>query len=56
MRRPNLPRLALVVGAALIGFADHSAAQQTVESCGISAKVKLQDVVSGHLQELNGKF
>ena len=41
---------------ALLAGADQSVAQPRVDAQGITAKVKLEEVVSGHLAELNGKF
>lgn len=48
--------LALLLVAALLNVADQSAAQQKPDSKGIAPKIKLEEVVSGHLAELNGKF
>lgn len=58
MGAPAFARLAVAVGAVLlIGVADRSVAQPpTVEARGTSAKMKIQEVIAGHLQELNGKF
>ncbi len=41
---------------ALLGGADHTAAQVKVDARGITSRVRLEEVVSGHLAELNGKF
>jgi len=41
---------------ALVNIADESPAQPRVETRGITARVKLEEVISGHLGELNGKF
>jgi quercetin dioxygenase-like cupin family protein len=41
---------------ALLSGADHSAAQPKVEARGITSKVGIEEVVSGHLAELNGRF
>ena len=49
-------RVAALFFAVLIAIANEAAAQQKVESQGISAKVRLEEVISGHLPELNGKF
>jgi quercetin dioxygenase-like cupin family protein len=50
MKRPILMLFALLqVGECAI-------AQQNVESVGITAALKLEETVSGHLPELNGKF
>jgi quercetin dioxygenase-like cupin family protein len=40
----------------LLTVADHAVAQPKMEATGITAKVKLEEVISGHLIELNGKF
>ena len=38
-------------------YSSHSAlAQQKVESTGITGAIKLEEVISGYLTELNGKF
>jgi quercetin dioxygenase-like cupin family protein len=49
-------RCALFVMVALLGGAGPLAAQDAVEMRGISAAVKLEEVVYGHLHELNGKY
>jgi quercetin dioxygenase-like cupin family protein len=49
-------RLTLLMIAILIGGIDHVAAQQGVEARGITSTVKLEEVIYGHLVELNGKF
>ena len=48
--------LKLVLALALFAFASYSAAQGKVESKGVTAKVKLEEVVSGYLTEVNGKY
>ena len=40
----------------LLGAANPSLAQLKVEAKGITSKVKLEEVIFGHLLELNGKF
>jgi quercetin dioxygenase-like cupin family protein len=40
----------------LFSGTNHLAAQTKVESTGITGKVKIEEVISGHLAELNGKF
>lgn len=47
---------ALATVVSTIVLAGAAAAQQKVEVRGQSAKIKLSQVVSGHLSELNGKF
>jgi quercetin dioxygenase-like cupin family protein len=49
-------RFALLVTWALLGSSGRLAAQDAVEMRGISAAVKLEEVVYGHLHELNGKY
>jgi quercetin dioxygenase-like cupin family protein len=41
---------------ALLGAAGRLAAQESVEMRGITSAVKLEEVVFGHLTELNGKY
>ena len=49
-------RCALFVVVALLGSSGRLAAQDTVEMRGISAAIKLEEVIYGHLHELNGKY
>ena len=51
-----MKRLAPLLLVILLSGADHSAAQTKVESTGIASKVRLEEAISGHLAELNGKF
>jgi quercetin dioxygenase-like cupin family protein len=46
--------LLLVVG--LLGGTDRLAAQETVETRGIMSEIKIDEVIFGHMTELNGKF
>jgi quercetin dioxygenase-like cupin family protein len=48
-------RFALLI-AVLLGGVDRLAAQDTVEIRGITSAIKLEEVLYGHLPELNGKF
>jgi quercetin dioxygenase-like cupin family protein len=48
--------LLLLLAVALFGGADRSAAQEKVEVRGITSVIKLDEVLFGHLTELNGKF
>lgn len=48
--------LTLLLFATLLSVADQPLAQQPVEMKRIIPKVKLEEVASGHLVELNGKF
>jgi hypothetical protein len=52
----SMRRLMPVLFVALITGADQSVAQETVEARGVASAVKLEEVVSGHLADLNGKF
>ena len=47
---------ALLFVVALLGGTDRLAAQQNVEARGITSIIKLDEVIFGHLTELNGKF
>ena len=49
-------RFMLLLLVALLDGADRLAAQETVEVRGITSVIKLEEVVYGHLPELNGKF
>src|SRR5262245_11096503 len=49
-------RLALLLIMVLVGGASPLAAQHAVETRGLAAAVKLEEVLFGHLTELNGKY
>ena len=49
-------RFTLLLFVALLGGVGSLAAQQNVEAQGLTSIVKLEEVISGHLTELNGKF
>jgi quercetin dioxygenase-like cupin family protein len=49
-------RFTLLLFVVLLGGADRSAAQPNVEMRGITSAIKLEEVVYGHLAEINGKF
>jgi quercetin dioxygenase-like cupin family protein len=51
-----MKRIAPLLFAVLLSGADHSAAQPRVEARGVTSKVRIEEVISGHLAELNGKF
>lgn len=51
-----MKRWALVLSMLLLGGAEQTGAQATVEARGIALKVRLEEILSGHLAELNGKF
>ena len=46
----------LLLLVALLGGTDRVAAQETVETRGITSAIKIDEVIFGHLTELNGKF
>ena len=50
-----MKRLMAVLFVALIG-ANSALGQQKVEASGIKSQVKMEEVLYGHLTELNGKF
>ena len=49
-------RFTLLLFVALLGAAGRLDAQESVEMRGITSGVKLEEVVFGHLTELNGKY
>jgi quercetin dioxygenase-like cupin family protein len=49
-------RFVLLLVAMLMGGADRLAAQERVEAHGITQTIKLEEVIYGHIAELNGKF
>ena len=51
-----MKRLVPILLVALLGASNSSTAQQIVEARGIASKVKMEEVVYGHLAELNGRF
>lgn len=51
-----MKRLTLLFFLVLLSAADRSTAQSKIEAKGITSKVKLEEVIFGHLLELNGKF
>jgi len=46
----------LALSAGLLGFTNASLAQLKVEATGITPSVKVEEIIYGHLVELNGKF
>jgi quercetin dioxygenase-like cupin family protein len=46
----------LLLLVALLSGTNHLAAQEIVETRGITSEVKIEEVTFGHLTELNGKF
>lgn len=51
-----MKRLSPLLLLALLNVAADSAAQPKVEATGLTPRVWLEEVVSGHLTEINGKF
>ena len=51
-----MTRVMLLLFMTLLGGASRVAAQQNVETRGLTAAVKLEEVIFGHLPELNGKY
>src|SRR5262245_13696721 len=52
----TMRRFTLLLVVALLGGTDRVAAQETVETRGITSVIKIDEVIFGHLTELNGKF
>jgi quercetin dioxygenase-like cupin family protein len=52
----TMMRFTVLLVVALLSGADLLAAQENVEARGITSIVKLDEVIFGHLTELNGKF
>ena len=51
-----MKRFTLLLLVALLGGTDRVAAQETVETRGITSVIKIDEVIFGHLTELNSKF
>ncbi len=51
-----MKRLTLILFVAVLNIPGDSYAQQQVERKGQSSQPKLEQVISGHLTELNGKY
>ena len=52
----TMRRFTLLLLVALLGGTDRLACQEIVETRGITSEVKIEEVIFGHLSELNGKF
>jgi quercetin dioxygenase-like cupin family protein len=52
----TMMRFTLLLFMVLLGGADRLAAQEKIEARGLTSTVKLDEVIFGHLTELNGKF
>ena len=55
-RGKTMKRLTLLFFVALLPFTGYSPAQESVEGKGQSIKRKIEEVISGYLTELNGKY
>ena len=55
-RGKTMKRLTLLFFVALLPFTGYSSAQESVEGKGQSIKRKIEEVISGYLTELNGKY
>src|SRR5690349_528434 len=51
-----MTRLLLFIAMVWVGTMNHVIAQEGVEARGITPSIKLEEVIYGHLSELNGKF
>ena len=49
-------RITPIFLATLLGLAGHALAQEKVDIKGITPKIKIEEVVYGHLAEINGKY
>jgi quercetin dioxygenase-like cupin family protein len=49
-------RFTLLLFVALLGAVDRLAAQEHVEIRGIASEIKLDEIVYGHMTEINGRF
>jgi quercetin dioxygenase-like cupin family protein len=56
MEKATMKRFTLLLLVALLGGTVHLAAQETVETRSVTPVIKIDEVVFGHLAELNGKF
>ena len=55
-KEQTMKRFTLILSVVLLGVAHHSVAQQKVDIKGITSNVKMEEVIYGHLADLNGKF
>ncbi len=49
-------RFTLLLFVALLAGATRLGAQETVETRGVTSAIKVEEIIFGHLTELNGKF
>ena len=54
VKEKTMRRFTLLLLVALLGGTDRLAAQETVETRGITSEIKIDEVIFGHLTELNG--
>jgi quercetin dioxygenase-like cupin family protein len=52
----TMRRLTFLLLVAVLGGTHRLAAQESVEIRGVTSEVKIEEVIFGHLTELNGKF
>src|SRR5215813_508120 len=52
----TMRRFTLLLLVALLSGTDRGAAQETVETRGVASVIKIDEVIFGHLTELNSKF
>jgi quercetin dioxygenase-like cupin family protein len=52
----TMRHLTLLLLVTLLGATDRVAAQEAVETRGVTSAIKIDEVVFGHLTELHGKF
>jgi quercetin dioxygenase-like cupin family protein len=55
-KEKTVPRLTLILCVMLLSVAGASSTQHQVDRKGTTSTVKLEQVVSGHLTDLNGKY
>ena len=55
-KEKTMKRFMLILSVFLLGVAHHSVAQEKVDIKGITSSVKMEEVIYGHLTDLNGKF
>jgi quercetin dioxygenase-like cupin family protein len=52
----TMRRFTILLLMALLGVTDRLAAQETVQTRGITSVIKMDEIIFGHLTELNAKF
>jgi hypothetical protein len=56
LREKAMIRLTLLLVMVLVGGTSPLPAQQAVEARGLTSVIKLEEIIFGHVTELNGKF